>query len=145
MKGNEENTKGTETKLTARQERFIECYLEHGNGAAAAREAGYSAHTARQMACENLAKPYMASAIDRKRSEMSRESEERRARWIAHLEHLAAGAEKESDQLRAVEQLFKAEGWSAPEKQEVTSFSGTFLADLDLEEDAEPLQINDLH
>lgn len=76
---------------------------------------------------------------------MSRESEERRARWIAHLEHLAAGAEKESDQLRAVEQLFKAEGWSAPEKQEVTSFSGTFLADLDLEEDAEPLQINDLH
>jgi len=140
-----ENTKGTETKLTTRQERFIECYLEHGNGAAAAREAGYSAHTAKEMACENLTKPHVAAVIDRKRSEMSKDSEERRSRWIAHLEHLAAGAEKESDQLRAVEQLFKAEGWSAPEKQEVTSFSGTFLADLDLDEEEIPLENKDLH
>ena len=59
-KGIEENTKGSEQKLTKRQELFVTQYLANGgNGAAAARDAGYSEHTARQIATENLAKPYM--------------------------------------------------------------------------------------
>ena len=49
----------------------------------------------------------------------------------------------------------KAQGWNAPEKQEITEFKSTFLADLDLEEDGadlsgltettKPNEINDLH
>ena len=65
---------------------------------------------------------------------------------------VAALAEKDSDRLRAIEQLFKAEGWVAPEKQEIVQFSGSFLADLDLEDaDIEELlddkgsEISDLH
>ena len=64
-------------------------------------------------------------------------------------------AEKDSDRLRAIEQLFKAEGWQAPDKSEVVQYSGSFLADLsdlDLDDDdvgeidaTIPLDNNDLH
>lgn len=127
-------------KLTAKQERFIECYLSNGmNGAAAAREAGYSERTAKEQGYENLTKPHLKQAIDRKRQEMSENSEDRRQKWISHLEHLALTAERESDQLRAVETLIKAEGWAQPEKSEVTTYAGNFLADLDLGDEVEPL------
>ena len=86
---------------------------------------------------------------------MSQNSEDRRAKWISHLEHLALSAKRESDQLRAVETLIKAEGWAQPEKSEVVTFAGNFLADLSLDEPIEevkaqdpgpkPLEINDLH
>lgn len=45
--------------LTHKQERFVQRYVVHGNGALAAREAGYSAHTAKEVACENLTKPHV--------------------------------------------------------------------------------------
>jgi hypothetical protein len=68
------------------------------------------------------------------------------------LEKLGTAAKRDSDRLRAIEQLFKAEGWIAPEKQEVVQYNGSFLADLDLEEpevedfgDEEPSNIKDLH
>jgi len=129
-----------EDKLTAKQERFIECYLSNGmNGAAAAREAGYSERTAKEQGYENLTKPHLKQAIDRKRQEMSENSEDRRRKYISHLERLALSAERESDQLRAVETLIKAEGWAQPEKSEVTTFAGNFLADLDLGDEVEPL------
>ena len=54
--------------------------------------------------------------------------------------------------IRALELLIKVLGGFAPEKQEVHSYHGAFLADLDLEEDVEaelltvkPNEINDLH
>jgi phage terminase small subunit len=109
------------------------------NGAAAAREAGYSERTAKEQGYENLTKPHLKQAIDRKRQEMSENSEDRRQKWISHLEHLALTAERESDQLRAVETLIKAEGWAQPEKSEVTTYAGNFLADLDLGDEVEPL------
>lgn len=146
MKGKEEN-KGTEQKLTKRQELFVTQYLANGgNGAAAARDAGYSEHTARQMACENLAKPYLASAIEAKRSELMRDTESKVDWLIERLTAEATDAENgESTRVRALEILGKVYGAYAPEKQEITQYSGTFLADLDLEEDAEPLEIRDLH
>lgn len=50
-------------KLTPRQQLFVAEYLIDGNGARAARSAGYSEKTARQIATENLSKPYIQSAI----------------------------------------------------------------------------------
>ena len=146
-KGIEENTKGSEQKLTKRQELFVTQYLANGgNGAAAARDAGYSEHTARQIATENLAKPYMASAIDAKRNEIMRDTESK-VDWL--IERLTAEATDidngESTRVRALEILGKVYGAYAPEKQEITQYSGTFLADLDLEDGEEPLEINDLH
>ena len=73
-----------------------------------------------------------------------RDTEQRRDQWINALEQLGTLAEKDSDRLRAIEQLFKAEGWIAPEKQEVVQFNGSFLADLDLdEEDLVELEVKD--
>ena len=76
---------------------------------------------------------------------MSEESEDRRAKWILALEQLAISADKDADKLRAIEGLFKAEGWLAPEKSEVVALNGAFLADIDLEEEENPPDINDLH
>jgi hypothetical protein len=143
-------------KLTARQQRFIDHYLENGgNSAAAAREAGYAEGSAKVTGCRLLTKANLKQTIEGKRTEMSQNSEDRRAKWISHLEHLALSAKRESDQLRAVETLIKAEGWAQPEKSEVVTFAGNFLADLSLDEPIDevkaqdpglkPIEINDLH
>lgn len=79
---------------------------------------------------------------------MSEDSEDRRAKWISRLEGLADSAEKDADKLRAIEGLFKAEGWLAPDKAEVVSINGAFLAEIDLEDDdggENPPDFNDLH
>src|SRR5262245_41863153 len=44
-------------KLTPKQEAFVREYLVDLNGAAAARRAGYSKNSAKQIASENLTKP----------------------------------------------------------------------------------------
>ena len=71
---------------------------------------------------------------------------------MSRLETLGVSAEKDSDRLRAIEQLFKAEGWVAPEKQEIVQFNGAFLADLDLDDEEVgeiqgeiPFENNDMH
>ncbi len=50
-------------KLTPKQKAFADYYIETGNGTEAARRAGYSVKTAKQIATENLAKPYIAEYI----------------------------------------------------------------------------------
>ena len=50
-------------ELTAKQQRFIDEYLVDLNGTQAAIRAGYSPDTAKQMASENLSKPYLQLAI----------------------------------------------------------------------------------
>lgn len=52
-----------EKKLTERQSRFVDNYVATGNGAEAARRAGYSEDNARNQAVENLAKPYIKEAV----------------------------------------------------------------------------------
>ena len=55
--------------LTARQARFVAEYCALGNGSEAARRAGYSHRTAREMASENLTKPAIQAAIVARRAE----------------------------------------------------------------------------
>ena len=135
-------------KLTERQRRFIDEYMACGNGTEACRRAGYSQNSEtvlRVQAHENLAKPNIKAEIDRRRREMSEDSEDRRAKWISALEALASSADKDADKLRAIEGLFKAEGWLAPEKSEVVALNGAFLAEIDLDDEENPPDINDLH
>ena len=132
-------------KLTERQRRFIDEYMACGNGAEAARRAGYSEGIAKVQASENLTKQNVKAEIERRRQQMSEESEDRRAKWILALEALASSADKDADKLRAIEGLFKAEGWLAPEKSEVVALNGAFLAEIDLEDEENPPDIYDLH
>lgn len=148
MKGVANVMTAKQQKLTERQRRFVDEYMACGNGAEAARRAGYSEGIARVQASENLTKPNVKAEIERRRQEMSEDSEERRAKWIARWEALGETAEKDADRLRAIEGLFKAEGWLAPEKSEVVAINGAFLAEIDLEEpeeDENPIDNNDLH
>jgi hypothetical protein len=148
----ETDTQEAETikPLNMRQQKFVDYYVTSGNATRAAQAAGY-AH-ANHQAFRLLGNISVKAAIEAIRDDMAQDTEDRRAKWVSRLEVLGTAAEKDSDRLRAIEQLFKAEGWIAPEKQEIVQFSGSFLADLDLEEaDIEELlddkgsEISDLH
>ncbi|WP_447510558.1 terminase small subunit [Clostridioides difficile] len=51
-------------KLTEKQKRFCDYYIETGNATEAAIKAGYSEKTAKVIGAENLTKPYLKSYID---------------------------------------------------------------------------------
>lgn len=58
--------------LTPKQKMFIDEYLVDLNATQAAIRAGYSPKTAKDIACENLAKPNIKSEIDKRMAERSR-------------------------------------------------------------------------
>ncbi len=58
-----------EKKLTLKQQRFITEYIKTGNGTQSAITAGYSKHTANEIAAENLAKPSIKLKIEKVMSE----------------------------------------------------------------------------
>lgn len=64
----------TQRAFTEKQRRFVDYYADHGIGARAAREAGYSADSAHVIANENLNKPYLADAIKQRRKQLVEEA-----------------------------------------------------------------------
>ena len=69
------------TKLTPKQERFIDEYLVDLNATQAACRAGYSRNSARQIGQENLSKPVIATAIAAAKKERS-EAIQIDAQWV---------------------------------------------------------------
>ena len=59
-------------RVTKKQKRFVEEYLIDLNATQAAIRAGYSPKTAKDIGCENLAKPNISDAIDKAMAERSR-------------------------------------------------------------------------
>lgn len=64
-------TEAPQLGLTPKQQRFVEEYMVDLNGAQAAIRAGYSVATAKQIATENLSKPYLQAAIAEERRKQS--------------------------------------------------------------------------
>ena len=60
-------------KLTAKQQKFADYYIELGNAAEAARKAGYSKRTARSIGQENLTKPDVKGYISKRLEELANE------------------------------------------------------------------------
>ena len=58
-----------EQKLTVKQSRFVDYYIETGNATEAARLAGYSAKTAAAIGAENLIKPNVSATIEKRMAE----------------------------------------------------------------------------
>lgn len=147
-------TADKERPLTLRQEKFIRFYLETGNGAEAARQAGYSERTARVIAYENLLKPYIKKAIALKRTELMQDSDQKIALYLSMLEAEANNSDQSSSRIRALELLVKAHGGFI-DRVETVAFDGAFLADLgdieaetstdDTETQAIAIKINKLH
>ena len=53
-----------EVKLTEKQKRFVDYYIETGNATEAAKKAGYKGKNINNTASENLAKPYIKAYLD---------------------------------------------------------------------------------
>ena len=119
-----------ERQLTLKQEKFVSRYIELGNGAQAAREAGYKHDNAKQQATENLAKPYLQQAIATKRNQLMQDSDQKIALYLSQLEAESNDSDQSSSRIRALELLLKAHG-AFIERVETVSFDGAFLADLE--------------
>lgn len=76
-------------KMTEKQKRFVEEYLMDLNATQAAIRAGYKVDNARQIAAENLAKPYIAEAIEKALAERSRRTGINQDRVIQELAKIA--------------------------------------------------------
>ena len=76
-------------KLTEKQKRFVEEYLIDLNATQAAIRAGYSPNTARDIGCENLAKPNIRACIDKEIAERSKRTGINQDRVIRELARLA--------------------------------------------------------
>jgi len=145
------DTQTKEQRLTLRQERFVLEYIATGNATEAARLAGYAnpnMHSARMMVNDRIVR-----AIEARRSVVIEDLEAKIARYVAALEKEAEdGKNNESSRIRSLELLLKVAGGFAPQEQVISTFSGGFLADIDLEEpdmddfgDVNPIEIKDLH
>lgn len=62
-----------EKKLTARQQKFVDYFIQLGNQSEAAVRAGYSKKTSRSTAVELMAKPQVKAAIEARMSEKNKE------------------------------------------------------------------------
>lgn len=113
-------------RLTEKQRRFVDYYIQSGNAAEAARRAGYAKRHSNRIGAENLSKLDIATAIEERLKEME---SERVATAQEALEHLTAVLRgevqetivtpsgkkfvvpvRESDRLRAAENLLKVYG-----------------------------------
>lgn len=65
--------KVNDVKLTQKQQKFCDYYIELGNAKQAAIKAGYSPKTAKAIGAENLTKPYLKAYIDERLEEIKNE------------------------------------------------------------------------
>ena len=95
-------------KLTKKQQLFVDEYLIDLNATQAAIRAGYSPETAKDIGCENLAKPNIKSEIDKALAIRSRRTGVNQDRVIQELGGIAFDPEeKTTDKLKALELLGK--------------------------------------
>ncbi|MDD3049730.1 MAG: terminase small subunit [Candidatus Cloacimonetes bacterium] len=76
-------------KLTKKQQTFVDEYLIDLNATQAAIRAGYSTQTAKDIACENLAKPNIKNAIDQALAARSKRTGVNQDRVIQELAKIA--------------------------------------------------------
>ena len=98
-------------KLSHKQMRFVREYAELGNGAEAARRAGYKPKAAKEIAHENLTKPHVASAVEAESLRLAAEiSPQRVQARLDRISHAAEEAGQFGPAVRAEELLGKSIG-----------------------------------
>lgn len=122
--------------MNERQSRFVDYYIQTANASKAARMAGYSAKTAYSIGQENLNKPEISEAIEKRLAELKTARTVELQEVLEHLSAVLRGEVtetlltpsgksfvvpvKECDRLAAAEKLLKIYG-AYREKVEVTS------------------------
>lgn len=82
-------------KLTERQKAFCDYYIETLNATEAARRAGYSEKTAKEIGCENLTKPNIQAYIQERMKQMDKERIASAEEVLEYLTRVMRGEEKE--------------------------------------------------
>jgi phage terminase small subunit len=115
-------------KLTKKQRAFIREYKANGgNGTQAAKKAGYSEHTAREMAKENLTKPLIREELAKEEKKMQEKYQYTLDDMVRELnDALASSAEEHnrSAQLKAIELKGKAFGLFVDRVEQNTNITG---------------------
>lgn len=83
-------------KLTQRQRRFVDEYIISGNATQAAIKAGYSKKTAAVTATENLRKPNIKAAIDKRNAEIRTKKTADMTEVMEYLTSVMRGEQTES-------------------------------------------------
>lgn len=84
-------------KLTAKQEAFIQSYIETNNATEAAKRAWYSAKTAWVIWDENLKKPYIKEEIEKRKSKLAEKHHFTVAELFEWRKHLVKDCKKNWD------------------------------------------------
>lgn len=105
--------------LTARQAKFVEEYLLSGNATDAARRAGYSARSAKQMASENLTKHDIQQALQARGQATAQQLELTRQDVIQEFQGAIALAREQKNPAAMIagwREIAKMCGFYAPER-----------------------------
>ena len=107
-------------KLTDKQSRFIEEYCSNGfNATRAAISAGYSAKTAKDIACQNLAKVYIQEAIESFMNKATKKALVTTEDIVKGLYEIAREGEQESARVSAYKTLTDYTGGFDNNKQKI--------------------------
>ena len=83
-------------RMTEKQKRFCDFYIETGNAKEAAIRAGYSEKTAKQIGQENLTKPDLRAYIDERLAELKNERTADAQEVLEYLTAVMRGEDKEA-------------------------------------------------
>lgn len=95
-----------ERKLTDKQKKFADAYIEEPNATKAAISAGYSHTTARSIGAENLTKPDIKKYIDERMAEIASDRIMDATEAVELLTRIARGEEKETVVVAAGTELY---------------------------------------
>jgi phage terminase small subunit len=117
-------------KITPKQEKFVEEYVQSGNGVQSALIA-YDTdkyNVAKTIACENMTKPYVVQAIDEKKRDLMQEFKDNAYRMYAVLIDVLENTNNQKLKVDIAKDLLNRAGYSPTEKREITGLlAGTNL------------------
>lgn len=109
-------------ELTDKQKKFCEEYVFDWNATRAAKAAGYSEKTARQIASETLSKPYIQAYIEEIQKDIAKLAGISKLSVLNTLQEIVKATDIEEvatrDRLKALEIQNKMLGFNAPEQTE---------------------------
>ncbi len=82
-------------KLTVKQKKFADLYIQTGNATLSAEKAGYSKNTASEIGYENLNKPHIKNYIDKKMKEIEDKEIAKAEEVLKYLTKVMRGEESE--------------------------------------------------
>lgn len=143
-------------KLTEKQKRFADYYIETGNATESAVRAGYSEKTAKEMGYENLTKPHIKSYIDERLSEKENKRIAKQDEVLTYLTSIMRGEHQEQvlqgigkgaqvivemdvsakDRIKAAELLGKRYGLWVDKQELDVKGAVTFVDDIGEEDEA---------